>query len=521
MTDLMPIRRALVSASDKTGLVETATALAAIGVEIISTGGTASALREAGLAVREVAALSGFPEILGGRVKTLVPQIHGGILARRDHPEHAAELARYGICPIDLVLVSLYPFAAAAERGDSPAECLETIDIGGPALIRAAAKNHEFVAVLTDPADYAPVLAEIAAEGGTRLATRRLLAQTAFACTAAYDAAIASWLAGQASEALPERLILSARRCQRLRYGENPQQKGAFYAFAPAEGLARASQIQGKELSWNNLNDAEAAVAAVAEFDAPAAVVVKHASPCGAAIAPTPALAWELALACDPASAFGGIVAFNRLLDEETAERIGAVFTEVILAPGASEAARAILARKRNLRLLLNAAPAGERIALRSVAGGLLAQTADGGRLDPAALKVVTERAPSRAETADLLFAERVCKHVKSNAVVLAREGACVGIGGGQTSRRDAARMAACKAAKAARAGGRAEASASGLVAASDGFFPFPDGLEVLIAAGVRAVIQPGGGLRDAEVIACADAAGIAMVFTGVRHFRH
>ncbi|HUZ65068.1 MAG TPA: bifunctional phosphoribosylaminoimidazolecarboxamide formyltransferase/IMP cyclohydrolase [Acetobacteraceae bacterium] len=522
MTDIVPIRRALISVSDKAGLVPFATALAARGVEILSTGGSAAALRAAGVPVVEVSAHTGFPEILDGRVKTLVPQIHGGILGRRDDPAHLAQMEAHGIAPIDLVAVNLYPFEATVAKGADFATCVENIDIGGPALIRAAAKNHDFVAVLTDPAQYAAVLAEIEAEGGTRQATRRALAGTAYARTAAYDAAIGGWFAG--AEALPERLAIAGTRRQTLRYGENPHQAAAFYATGHRPGVATAVQAQGKELSYNNLNDTDAAFECVAEFDAPAVVIVKHANPCGVAMAATLADAWNLALRCDPVSAFGGIVAVNRGLDAAAAERIAAIFTEVIVAPDASDAAKAVLARKKNLRLLLTGGlpdPATPGLTFRSVSGGFLAQTRDAGRVAAEALKVVTRRAPTAAELADLIFAFRVCKHVKSNAIVYAKGGATVGIGAGQMSRVDSARIAAWKSADAAKAAGLDAPLAQGSVAASDAFFPFADGLEAIVAAGATAVIQPGGSMRDAEVIAAADKAGIAMVLTGMRHFRH
>ena len=511
MSDLIPVRRALLSASDKSGLVPFGRVLAGQGVEIVSTGGSARALREAGIAVTDVAAVTGFPEILGGRVKTLSPAIHGGILARRDDPTDQAEAAAQGIAPIDLVAVTLYPFEATVASGADEAEVVENIDIGGPALIRAAAKNHAFVVVLTEPAQYAAVADALAAEGGTRLALRRGLAAAAFARTAAYDAAIAAWAAAREGESLPERLVMVATRRQSLRYGENPHQRAAFYATGG--GLADAVQVQGKELSYNNLNDLDAALAAVSAFAEPAVVIVKHANPCGVATGPDVAAAWQRALACDPVSAFGGIVALNRALDARVAAAIGGIFTEAIIAPAADEAARAVLAAKRNLRLLLGATAPGTGPVLRSIAGGLLVQTADDFTVGPADLAVVTRRVPTETETADLLFAFRVAKHVKSNAIVLARSGATVGIGAGQMSRVDAARIAALKAQDAGLAGP--------CVAASDAFFPFADGLAAVIAAGARAVIQPGGSLRDAEVIAAADAAGIAMVFTGKRHFRH
>ena len=516
MTDPLPIRRALISVSDKTGLSPLARALAETGAEILSTGGSARALREAGIAVTEVSAHTGFPEILDGRVKTLVPHIHGGLLGRRDLPKHVAEMAAHGIPPIDLVAVNLYPFEATVAAGADFGNSVEQIDIGGPALIRAAAKNHDFVAVLTDPAQYESFLAAFAAEGGTRLALRRGLAAAAYARTAAYDAAIAAWFADQEGTEFPRHLTIAGALRQTLRYGENPHQRAAFYATDTRPGLATARQVQGKELSYNNLADTDAALACVAEFAHPSVVIVKHANPCGVATAASLADAWDAALRCDPVSAFGGIVALNRPLDEATAERIAAIFSEVIVAPDATDAARAVLARKKNLRLLLTGGlpdPVAPARTFRSLGGGFLVQTADTGRVTATDLRTVTRRAPTEAERADLLFAFRVCKHVKSNAIVYARGGATVGIGAGQMSRVDSARIAAWKAAE--------HAGAQGSVAASDAFFPFPDGLEAVIAAGATAVIQPGGSLRDTEVIAAADAAGIAMVFTGMRHFRH
>ena len=518
----VPIRRALISVSDKAELVPLAAALVAHGAEILSTGGSARALRGAGIAVTEVADHTDFPEILDGRVKTLVPQIHGGILGRRELPEHVAQMQQHGIAPIDLVCVNLYPFEATVAAGAPPAECIENIDIGGPALIRAAAKNHDHVAVLTDPVQYDALLAELAEYGGTTQPLRLRLAGEAYARTAAYDAAIAAWFAR--GEAFPAQLTLSGTLRQTLRYGENPHQQAAFYTNGARPGVASATQIQGKELSYNNLNDTDAAFECVAEFDGPAVVIVKHANPCGVAVAGTTAEAWDLALRCDPVSAFGGIVALNRRLDAATAGRIAAIFTEAIIAPDADDDARAILARKKNLRLLLTGGlpdPAAPGITVRSVSGGFLAQSRDAGRVDPAALRVATRRAPTTAELADLVFAFRVCKHVKSNAIVYAKGGATVGIGAGQMSRVDSARIAAWKGAEAARAAGLGEALTQGSVVASDAFFPFADGLQAAIAAGATAVIQPGGSIRDDEVTAAADAAGVAMVLTGMRHFRH
>jgi phosphoribosylaminoimidazolecarboxamide formyltransferase/IMP cyclohydrolase len=516
-TDILPIRRTLISVSDKSGLVEFAQALAAHGVEILSTGGSAKTLREAGVPVVEVSDHTGFPEILDGRVKTLVPQIHGGILGRRDLPEHLAQMAAHHIAPIDLVAVNLYPFEATVARGAAFADCVENIDIGGPALIRAAAKNHDFVAVLTAPEHYATVLDELAAHGGTRLATRKALAGSAYARTSAYDAAIATWFAGQNGQEYPATFNIAGTLKQTLRYGENPHQSAAFYTNFTRFGVASAAQIQGKELSYNNLNDTDAAFECLAEFEGPTVVIVKHANPCGVATAGNLAEAWDRALACDPESAFGGIVALNRTLDEETAAKIASIFTEVIIAPDATEGAKSVLASKKNLRLLTAGGipdPASLGVSFKSIAGGFLVQSRDHGRVELGELKVVTKRAPSEAELADLLFAFRVCKHVKSNAIIYAKAGATVGIGAGQMSRVTSARIAAWK----AEAAGLDTANC---VVASDAFFPFADGLQAAIAAGGAAVIQPGGSIRDAEVIAAADAAGIAMVFTGMRHFRH
>jgi len=520
--DIVPIRRALISVSDKTGLAEFAAALAERGIEILSTGGSAEALRAAGITVVDVAAHTGVPEMLDGRVKTLVPQIHGGILGRRDDPRHRAEMAAHGIAPIDLVCVNLYPFAATVAKGASFDACLENIDIGGPALIRAAAKNHEFVTVLTDPAQYPLIAAELAGHGGTRLATRRRLAGAAYALTAAYDAAVADWFSGE--DLFPERLAISGVLRQRLRYGENPHQHAALYATGAPAGIVAARQVQGRELSYNNIADAAAALDCVAEFDAPTVVIVKHANPCGVASAASLGAAWDLALRCDPVSAYGGIVALNRPLDGATAEKVAGIFTEVIVAPDADEAARAALERRRNLRLLLTGAlpdPAASGLDFRAILGGLLLQTRDNGRVGADDLRVVTRRGPTEGELANLLFAFRVCKHVKSNAIVYARDGATAGIGAGQPSRVDSARIAARKGAEAATAAGLSAPLTQGSVVASDAFFPFPDGLEAALAAGATAVIQPGGSVRDDEVIAAADAAGAAMVFTGLRHFRH
>ena len=513
MNDRVNIRRALISVSDKAGLVELGRALAAAGVEILSTGGSARALREAGIAVVEVADYTGVPEMLDGRVKTLVPKIHGGLLGRRDLPEHLAQMQRHDIPPIDLLAVNLYPFEETVAKGSDFETCVENIDIGGPALIRAAAKNHDSVAVLTSPAQYDDLIAALAA-GGTTLEQRRRLAAAAYARTAAYDAAISAWFAQQTGEMFPAHLALAGARQQMLCYGENPHQSAAFYRTGNRPGVATARQLQGKELSYNNINDTDAAFECVAEFDRPAVVIVKHANPCGVALGADLAEAWDRALDCDPVSAFGGIIAVNRPLDVAAAEKMASIFSEVIIAPDAAPDAVELLARKKNLRLLLTGGlpdPAEPGLAWRSVAGGFLAQTRDAGRIGRDDLKVVTQRAPTNAEFADLLFAFRVAKHVKSNAIIYAKAGATTGIGAGQMSRVDSSRIAAQK-------GGE---KIPGSVVASDAFFPFADGLVAAIEAGATAVIQPGGSIRDNEVIEAADAAGIAMVFTGMRHFRH
>jgi phosphoribosylaminoimidazolecarboxamide formyltransferase/IMP cyclohydrolase len=510
--DTAPIGRALISVSDKSGIVDLARALSLRGVEIVSTGGTAAALAQAGLKVADVAALTGFPEMMDGRVKTLHPSVHGGLLAIRNDPAHQAAMIANGIPLIDLLVVNLYPF--------------ENIDVGGPAMIRGAAKNHADVVVIVDPADYPALLHELNAhDGSTSQNFRRAMAQKAFARTAAYDAAISNWLARETHQAAPAWRAFGGKLSSALRYGENPHQSAAFYVGPEARpGVATARKIQGKELSYNNINDTDAAYELVAEFDAQASAavaIIKHANPCGVAVGATLLEAYEKALACDPVSAFGGVVALNRRLDADAAKKIVEIFTEVIIAPEADEEAIAIVASKKNLRLLIAGAlpdPKAPTLAVRSVAGGLLVQDRDNGALDPSALKVVTKRAPTEAERADLEFAWRVCKHVKSNAIVYAKGGATVGIGAGQMSRVDSSRVAAQKAKDVAGSGAPATI---GSVVASDAFFPFADGLAAAVAAGATAVIQPGGSLRDAEVIAAADAAGIAMVFTGMRHFRH
>ncbi len=514
--DLRPIRRALLSVSDKAGLLELAQGLAARGVALVSTGNSAVTLREAGLEVTEVAEVTGSPEMLGGRVKTLHPRIHGGILGKRGDAGHVAEMEAHGIAAIDLVVVNLYPFEATVARGASFEDTVEQIDVGGPAMIRAAAKNHADVAVLTDPADYPALLEEIAAQGGTTGAFRRALARKAFARTAEYDAAISAWMSQ--GDAAPDRRAFTGRLVQTLRYGENPHQQAAFYRGGEARpGVATARQLQGKELSYNNIADTDAAYELAAEFDGPACVIVKHANPCGVAAGGSVGEAHARALACDPLSAFGGIVAVNRPLDRATAQAIVEIFTEVVIAPGADEGAREVFARKGNLRLLVAEGmpdPRAKGAAWKQVAGGFLVQDRDAGFVTRADLKVVTRRAPSEEELRDLLFAWTVAKHVKSNAIVLAHGGATVGIGAGQMSRVDSAEVAARKMARMAEVPGAP-------VLASDAFFPFADGIETAVRAGAVAVIQPGGSMRDAEVIAAADEAGLAMVFTGMRHFRH
>jgi phosphoribosylaminoimidazolecarboxamide formyltransferase/IMP cyclohydrolase len=521
--------RALLSVSDKEGLVDFAKTLAGYGVELISTGGTAKALKDAGLKVLDVSEITGFPEMMDGRVKTLHPKVHGGLLAIRENQEHAAAMEQHGIKPIDLLVVNLYPFEATVAKGAAFDDCIENIDIGGPAMIRAAAKNHADVTVVVEPADYDKVLADLAQHGGmTSLELRQHLAAKAYARTAAYDAAISNWFADTLHDNAPDYRAFGGRLIQSLRYGENPHQNAAFYR-APGErfGVATARQMQGKELSYNNINDTDAAYECVAEFDAKrtaACVIVKHANPCGVAEGASLADAYKKALACDSTSAFGGIVALNRTLDAEAAKAITEIFTEVIIAPDASDEAIKIVAAKKNLRLLLAGGVPDPRSfgwTAKTVAGGLLVQSRDNAVVDEMQLKAVTKRAPSEAELKDLRFAFRVAKHVKSNTIVYAKALATVGIGAGQMSRVDAARIAARKAEDAAKELKLAAPLTKGSVVASDAFFPFPDGLLVAIEAGATAVIQPGGSIRDADVIAAADAHDVAMVFTGVRHFRH
>jgi len=524
------IGRALLSVSDKSGLVELGQALARHGVELVSTGGTAKALREAGLTVSDISDLTGFPEMMDGRVKTLHPKVHGGLLAVRNNPEHVASMQEHEIGAIDLVVVNLYPFAQTVARGAEREEIIENIDIGGPSMVRSAAKNHESVAIVTDPADYARLIAEMDEKGGkTSYDFRRMLAAKAYAATAAYDSMIASWFAhADQGQKFPPVRTMASRLAMPLRYGENPHQDAALYLpFGPAaRGIAQAQQVQGKELSYNNLNDADAALELVSEFrdGPPTVVIVKHANPCGVATADTLIDAYRRALACDSVSAFGGIIAVNRPLDGPTAEAISEIFTEVVAAPDADDAAKAVFAKKKNLRLLLTGElpdPARRGQQVKVIAGGVLLQDRDNGRVTREQLKIVTKRAPTEQELNDCLFAWTVAKHVKSNAIVYARDGVTAGIGAGQMNRRDSARIAAAKAQEAADTNGWDAARTIGSAVASDAFFPFADGLLAAVEAGATAVIQPGGSIRDDEVIAAADAAGLAMVFTGMRHFRH
>ncbi len=528
MPDLVPVGRALISVSDKTGLLELARTLARLGVELISTGGTSGMLRAAGMTVRDVAEVTGYPEMMGGRVKTLHPAVHGGLLALRDDDEHLVAMAAHGIEPIDLLIVNLYPFEATVARGADIDTCIENIDIGGPAMIRAAAKNHRFVAVVTDPDDYASLTDQLAAhDGATTRIFRKTMALQAFARTAAYDAAVANWMTTAFQMPPPRHRTFSGQLRQTLRYGENPHQTAAFYTDGSArEGVATARQWQGKELSFNNLNDTDAAYELVTEFgaDSPACAIIKHANPCGVARADSLVAAYRQALACDPTSAFGGIIALNQPLDAATAEEIATLFTEVVIAPGANDSARAVFAAKKNLRLLTTGGlpdPQAHAAVFKQLAGGFLVQDRDNGAIAPADLHTVTDRAPTPNEMADLMFAWTVAKHVKSNAIVLAKDLATVGIGAGQMSRVDSTRIAVRKAQDMADTQGLPASPANGAVAASDAFFPFADGILAIAKAGVTAIIQPGGSMRDDEVIAAANTHGLAMVFTGQRHFRH
>jgi len=526
----VPIGRALLSVSDKTGLADLGSKLAKSGVELISTGGTAAALREAGLQVRDVSDVTGFPEMMDGRVKTLHPLIHGGLLAVRDNPQHAAAMETHEIGAIDLVVVNLYPFEETVMRGADRATIIENIDIGGPSMVRSAAKNHAFVTTVTDPADYDALYEELAAnDGATTLEFRKRMAAKAFAATAAYDSMISQWFAfADQQQLFPEMLAVNGYRAAELRYGENPHQRAALYTPAGphGRGIAQAEQLQGKELSYNNYNDADAALELCAEFRGgePAVVIVKHANPCGVAQAGSLLEAWQRALECDSVSAFGGIVCVNTELDGPTAEAICKIFTEVVIAPAVSDEARAIFAAKKNLRLLITGNlpdPRRGGLAVKPITGGLLVQSRDNGAIAEADLKIVTKRAPTQQELKDCLFAWTVARHVKSNAIVYAKDGATAGIGAGQMNRRDSSRIAAAKAAEAATTYGWSEPRTVGSAVASDAFFPFADGLLAAAEAGATAVIQPGGSIRDDEVIAAADDAGLTMVFTGMRHFRH
>ena len=520
--DRAPLRRALISVSDKTGLIDAAKALAALGVELVSTGGTRKAIADAGLSVKDISELTGFPEMMDGRVKTLHPIVHGGLLGVRDAPEHAEAMAAHGIGGIDLVYVNLYPFEQTVAGGADFATAVENIDIGGPAMIHSAAKNHGYVCVCTGIADVQEVIAEAEANGGTTgLDLRKRLAARAYARTASYDAAISTWFAEALGEDWPQRKAIAGELVQTMRYGENPHQAAAFYRFAnPRVGVATAEQLQGKALSYNNINDTDAAFELIAEFDpkaGPACAIIKHANPCGVATGASVLEAYERALACDPVSAFGGIIALNHALDAATATKILDLLTEVVIAPAIDADAAALFAKKKNVRLLTTGGlpdPLAPGLTFKSVAGGFLVQGRDNARLTPADLQVVTKRAPTETEIRDMLFAFTIAKHVKSNAIVYAREGQTLGVGAGQMNRKDSARIAALRAADFGL-------DLKGSACASEAFFPFADGLIQAADAGCTAVIQPGGSVRDAEVIAAADERGLAMVFTGVRVFRH
>ncbi|SEO72763.1 phosphoribosylaminoimidazolecarboxamide formyltransferase / IMP cyclohydrolase [Salinihabitans flavidus] len=529
MTEMTPIRRALISVSDKTGLADLGKALAERGVELLSTGGSATALREAGLEVRDVADLTGFPEMMDGRVKTLHPKVHGGLLALRGNPEHIAAMEDHEIAPIDLLVVNLYPFEETVASGADYETCIENIDIGGPAMIRAAAKNHGDVTVVVDVEDYETLLTEMdETGGGTTRVFRQRLAQIAYARTGAYDAAVSTWMAGAVGMAAPRRRAFAGTLAQTLRYGENPHQAAAFYIDgSDRPGVANAVQHQGKELSYNNINDTDAAFELVSEFDprdGATCAIIKHANPCGVARGATLKEAYSRAYDCDRTSAFGGIIALNQPLDGETAEEITRIFAEVVIAPGADDDARAIFAAKKNLRLLTTtgmADPLAAARTVRQVSGGYLVQDKDSGHIGPNELTSVTKKSPTDQQLADMLFAWKVAKHVKSNAIVYVKDGATVGIGAGQMSRVDSTRIAARKSQDMADALGLSAPLTHGSVVASDAFFPFPDGLLAAAEAGATAVIQPGGSMRDDEVVKAADEAGLAMVFTGMRHFRH
>ncbi|MEM6758094.1 MAG: bifunctional phosphoribosylaminoimidazolecarboxamide formyltransferase/IMP cyclohydrolase [Pseudomonadota bacterium] len=527
MPNLAPLRRALLSVSDKTGLVDFARGLAGHGVALLSTGGTARTLRDAGLSVTDVSEATGFPEMMDGRVKTLHPVVHGGLLALRKNAEHVSAMQTHDIAPIDLVVVNLYRFEETVAKGAAYDEVIENIDIGGPAMIRSAAKNHGDVVVVVDVMDYDAVLADLAAhDGQTTYALRQRLAQTAYARTAAYDTAVSTWMAS-AVGGTPRRRSFAGTLAQDLRYGENPHQAAAFYTDGSARpGIATATQHQGKALSYNNINDTDAAFELISEFagEGPACAIIKHANPCGVARGATLQEAYTRAFDCDRTSAFGGIIALNQPLDGPTAQAIAGIFTEVVIAPGADQAALDVFAAKKNLRLLTTdglATSVKASLAIKQVSGGFLVQDQDVGRISADDLKVVTKRAPSEQELSDMLFAWTVAKHVKSNAIVYVKDGATVGVGAGQMSRVDSTRIAARKAQDMAETMGLPAPLTQGSAVASDAFFPFADGLLTAAEAGATALIQPGGSMRDDEVIAAADAAGLAMVFTGMRHFRH
>ncbi len=527
--DKVKIKTALLSVSDKTGIVELARALADLGVKLLSTGGTHKAIAAAGIAVTDVSEVTGFPEIMDGRVKTLHPTVHGGFLAIRDDEEHVAAMKAHGIEGIDLAVINLYPFEEVRAAGGDYPTTVENIDIGGPAMIRASAKNHAYVVTLTDPADYPELLESLKADAGqTPYAFRQRMAAKAFARTAAYDAMISNWFAEALSIDTPRHRVIGGVLKEEMRYGENPHQKAAFYVTGENRpGVSNATLLQGKQLSYNNINDTDAAFELVAEFPpekGPACAIIKHANPCGVAVGSTLADAYRRALACDSTSAFGGIIALNSLLDGETAEEIVKLFTEVIIAPAVSDEAKAIIAKKPNLRLLVTNGLPDPRVpglTAKTVSGGLLVQTRDNGMVEDLDLKVVTKRAPTEQEWIDMKFAFKVAKHVKSNAVIYVKDGQTAGIGAGQMSRVDSARIAALKAEDAAKANGWATPLTKGSSVASEAFYPFADGLLAAIAAGATAVIQPGGSMRDQEVIDAADAHNVAMVFTGMRHFRH
>jgi phosphoribosylaminoimidazolecarboxamide formyltransferase/IMP cyclohydrolase len=526
--DQVTIRTALLSVSDKTGIVELARSLHNKGIHLVSTGGTHKTLAEAGLPVTDVSDLTGFPEVMDGRVKTLHPGVHGGLLAIRDDEDHVQAMTTHGITGIDLAVINLYPFEEVRAKGGDYPTTVENIDIGGPAMIRASAKNHAYVTVITDAADYGALLAELGNGAATSFGFRRQMAAKAYARTAAYDTAISGWFAEVLNTPMPLHRTIGGVLKEEMRYGENPHQKAGFYLTGENRpGVATATLLQGKQLSYNNINDTDAAFELVAEFlaeKAPACAIIKHANPCGVATGATLLEAYERALACDSTSAFGGIIALNQELDGVTAEEIVKLFTEVIIAPSVSDAAKVVIAAKPNLRLLVTGAlpdPRAPGLSAKTVAGGLLVQTRDNGMVEDLELKVVTRRAPTAQELADMKFAFKVAKHVKSNAVVYAKDGQTVGIGAGQMSRVDSARIAGLKAEEAARALGLPAPLTRGSAVASEAFLPFADGLLSMIAAGATAVIQPGGSMRDPEVIAAADEAGVAMVFTGMRHFRH